>query len=233
LHAAHGMAILPCAGKVPLTPHGLLDASTDPVQVARWWRAHPDANPAWALPPSPGRPTNPLVRPSPKPLFPPWPPRPPVAKAVAAEASLVVALAVASPPLPPSPPFPPATPSVSAQPPLPPLPPDPPEAAAEFELPEALASAIAAPPGPPSVPSRAGLPYPGQMPGVPAVPTMSITVASADAGARRASARTQAETRWRKGNLRAWMRRPCSPLSGVYDADVAKKARDRLGAPLC
>lgn len=45
-YAAAGVAVFPCApgAKRPLTQHGYLDASTDPVQVRRWWRRWPGAN---------------------------------------------------------------------------------------------------------------------------------------------------------------------------------------------
>jgi len=45
-YAAAGMAVFPCApdGKRPLTRHGLLDATCDRGEVARWWRRWPDAN---------------------------------------------------------------------------------------------------------------------------------------------------------------------------------------------
>ena len=33
----------PGAGKAPLTPHGMLDATTDPDVIRRWWRRWPDA----------------------------------------------------------------------------------------------------------------------------------------------------------------------------------------------
>jgi hypothetical protein len=41
-----GWAVLPVAprGKVPLTRHGLKDATTDRAQVERWWRRAPQAN---------------------------------------------------------------------------------------------------------------------------------------------------------------------------------------------
>lgn len=44
--AAAGVLVFPCrAGqKRPSTVHGLLDASTDPAQVAAWWRRWPSAN---------------------------------------------------------------------------------------------------------------------------------------------------------------------------------------------
>lgn len=32
-----GWAVLPLHGKLPLTPHGVRDATTDPEQVSRWW----------------------------------------------------------------------------------------------------------------------------------------------------------------------------------------------------
>lgn len=37
--ACAGWAVLPLNGKVPRTAHGVKDASTDPEQVARWWRS--------------------------------------------------------------------------------------------------------------------------------------------------------------------------------------------------
>ena len=42
-----GFAILPCRGKVPLTPHGCVDASADARQVEAWHRQWPDAD--WAI----------------------------------------------------------------------------------------------------------------------------------------------------------------------------------------
>ncbi len=44
--AAHGWPVFPCqpGSKEPATRHGFLDASTDPDQITRWWRRHPDAN---------------------------------------------------------------------------------------------------------------------------------------------------------------------------------------------
>lgn len=42
--AAAGWAILPLRGKVPTTPHGVLDASTDPTQIAEWWPAGAQRN---------------------------------------------------------------------------------------------------------------------------------------------------------------------------------------------
>jgi hypothetical protein len=44
--AARGWAVFPCVpkGKIPATPHGFKDASSDPQVVAAAWRAHPNAN---------------------------------------------------------------------------------------------------------------------------------------------------------------------------------------------
>lgn len=44
--AAAGVAVFPCVpgGKRPLTEHGFHDATTDPNQIAAWWRQHPTAN---------------------------------------------------------------------------------------------------------------------------------------------------------------------------------------------
>jgi hypothetical protein len=44
--AAAGVAVFPCArgGKAPLVRHGLLDATTDPARVERWWGRWPGAN---------------------------------------------------------------------------------------------------------------------------------------------------------------------------------------------
>lgn len=42
-----GWHVLPCgreSGKVPLTPHGVKDASADPAVIERWWRRYPSAN---------------------------------------------------------------------------------------------------------------------------------------------------------------------------------------------
>jgi len=46
VYADAGLAVFPCVpdGKRPLTPHGLLDATTDHGQLAAWWRRWPDAN---------------------------------------------------------------------------------------------------------------------------------------------------------------------------------------------
>ncbi len=49
-----GIAVFPCVpgAKRPLTAHGMLDASTDPDQIRRWWRRTPTAN--LAIPTGPG-----------------------------------------------------------------------------------------------------------------------------------------------------------------------------------
>ena len=46
VYAEVGVAVFPCVadGKRPLTPHGLLDATTDHGQLAEWWRRWPQAN---------------------------------------------------------------------------------------------------------------------------------------------------------------------------------------------
>jgi hypothetical protein len=41
---SRGMAVTPCKGKIPLTPHGCLDATTDLAQIEEWWTQWPDAN---------------------------------------------------------------------------------------------------------------------------------------------------------------------------------------------
>jgi len=45
-YADLGYAVLPCAPgrKVPITEHGLRDATTDAEQVTEWWTQHPEAN---------------------------------------------------------------------------------------------------------------------------------------------------------------------------------------------
>lgn len=45
-YAKHGVPVFPClpGGKKPLTGHGFLDASTDPLAVRRWWVRWPHAN---------------------------------------------------------------------------------------------------------------------------------------------------------------------------------------------
>jgi hypothetical protein len=49
-YAAHGWPVFPCqpGGKEPATRHGFLDATTDPDQIAWWWRRQRDANVAIA-----------------------------------------------------------------------------------------------------------------------------------------------------------------------------------------
>ena len=43
-YAERGWPIFPTRpDKMPLTPHGHLDASTDPADIARWWEANPAA----------------------------------------------------------------------------------------------------------------------------------------------------------------------------------------------
>ena len=45
-YAELGYSVFPCApgGKVPITPRGFKDATTDATQVRTWWEQHPDAN---------------------------------------------------------------------------------------------------------------------------------------------------------------------------------------------
>lgn len=47
-YAAHGWHVFPVGGgrdgKLPLTEHGQLDATTDPAQIEAWWTANPQAN---------------------------------------------------------------------------------------------------------------------------------------------------------------------------------------------
>ena len=45
-YAELGYPVFPCVpgGKAPATPHGFLDAATDPDQIKAWWTARPDAN---------------------------------------------------------------------------------------------------------------------------------------------------------------------------------------------
>lgn len=50
-YASRGWQLLPCgqeSGKVPLTPHGVKDASADPAAVTAWWQRWPTANVAAA-----------------------------------------------------------------------------------------------------------------------------------------------------------------------------------------
>lgn len=53
--AGHGWAVFPLWGKIPAISkrdggNGVLDATTDPAQVAAWWRAWPEANIGLAIP---------------------------------------------------------------------------------------------------------------------------------------------------------------------------------------
>ena len=45
-YAELGYAVFPCTpgGKVPLTEHGFLDATTDPARIEAWWKEQPRAN---------------------------------------------------------------------------------------------------------------------------------------------------------------------------------------------
>ena len=45
-YAALGWAVFPCRpnDKVPATPHGCLDATTDPDQIRAWWSEAPNCN---------------------------------------------------------------------------------------------------------------------------------------------------------------------------------------------
>jgi hypothetical protein len=43
-YAAAGLPVVPCRGKQPITPHGLYDATTDELQIRRWWKELPGAN---------------------------------------------------------------------------------------------------------------------------------------------------------------------------------------------
>jgi hypothetical protein len=43
-YAHRGWPVFPVRGKVPLTPHGVKDATTDPIAIREWWNKWPDAN---------------------------------------------------------------------------------------------------------------------------------------------------------------------------------------------
>jgi hypothetical protein len=43
-YAELGWVVLPLKGKVPLTPHGVKDATTEPATIRRWWSGWPHAN---------------------------------------------------------------------------------------------------------------------------------------------------------------------------------------------
>jgi hypothetical protein len=43
-YAAEGWPVLPLRGKVPLTTHGVKDATKDETQITEWWTRWPDAN---------------------------------------------------------------------------------------------------------------------------------------------------------------------------------------------
>src|SRR5438128_8720192 len=43
-YATRGWAVLPCRGKVPITPHGFKNATLDLAQIRLWWGQWPDAN---------------------------------------------------------------------------------------------------------------------------------------------------------------------------------------------
>ncbi|MCX6501144.1 MAG: bifunctional DNA primase/polymerase, partial [Microbacterium sp.] len=42
--AAAGWAVIPLRGKIPMTAHGVKDATTDPEQIARWWPGRAQRN---------------------------------------------------------------------------------------------------------------------------------------------------------------------------------------------
>jgi hypothetical protein len=44
MYAEEGWPVLPLLGKVPLTKHGVKDATTDEAQITAWWTRWPDAN---------------------------------------------------------------------------------------------------------------------------------------------------------------------------------------------
>ena len=43
-YAKEGWPVLPLRGKIPLTKHGVKDATRDVTQITEWWRRWPDAN---------------------------------------------------------------------------------------------------------------------------------------------------------------------------------------------
>jgi putative DNA primase/helicase len=43
-YAKRGWKVFPCEGKIPLTPHGYKDATTDAEQIRQWWKQSPDAS---------------------------------------------------------------------------------------------------------------------------------------------------------------------------------------------
>jgi len=43
-YAREGWPVLPLRGKVPLTKHGVKDATRDEAQIREWWTRWPDAN---------------------------------------------------------------------------------------------------------------------------------------------------------------------------------------------
>lgn len=44
IYASEGYRVFPCGGKIPLTPNGCKDATTDINQIDEWWTKHPLAN---------------------------------------------------------------------------------------------------------------------------------------------------------------------------------------------
>ena len=43
-YADVGVHVFPCAGKIPLTPHGVKDATSEAATIREWWTRWPDAN---------------------------------------------------------------------------------------------------------------------------------------------------------------------------------------------
>jgi hypothetical protein len=43
-YAGAGYRVIPLRGKIPRTPHGAHDATTDEATIKGWWRRWPDAN---------------------------------------------------------------------------------------------------------------------------------------------------------------------------------------------